>query len=79
MFCMFIHRFDVMYQRVYRQDVALCDNVWYVDFHMTYTIYEKLCDVLKSYREALSVQRVIALVLVKLTFDQSNCNARNEF
>ena len=81
------HRQDVMYQRHYMQDVELHDNEWYVDLRMTYRTYEKLCSILKpyikhrdtNYREALLVHKVVALVLRKLAFGQSNRTIGNKF
>lgn len=69
------------------QDAKLCDNKFYVDFCITCTTYEKLCDILKPYMEhknsnykrTSSIQKAIASVFWKLAFGQSDRNVENDF
>lgn len=64
----------MMYQRVFKQDVTLHDMEWYVNFHVTYLTFVKLCDVLRpytkhrdtNYKPSLSIEKVVSLVLKKL-------------
>lgn len=87
MFPRSIHRRDVMYQKMFRDDVIVHDMEWYADFCMTYPTFMKLCDVLRpyieykdtNYRPILSVEKVVALVLKKLAFGWSDRNVGNEF
>jgi hypothetical protein len=54
---------------------------------MKYNIFVKLCDILKpyiehqdtNYRDAVSVQKAIAMVLHKLAYGLKNCIVRNKF
>ena len=63
------------------------DEVWFRDFRMKYSTFVKLCDLLKpyiehqytNYRNAVPVQKAVAMVLHKLAYAGTNKNVRNMF
>jgi hypothetical protein len=54
---------------------------------MKYNTFVKLCDILKpyiqhqdtNYRDAVPIQKAIAMVLHKLAYGLTNCNVGNKF
>ena len=63
------------------------DEVWFMDFRMKYNTFVKLCDLLKpyiehrdtNYRDAIPVQKAVAMVLHKLAHAGTNKNVGNMF
>jgi hypothetical protein len=63
-----------MYQKVYLLDNQMRDEVWFRDFHMKYSTFVKLCDLLKpyiehqdiNYRDDVPIHKAVAMVLHKL-------------
>ena len=82
-----IHQWDVMYQKVYLLDNEMRDEVWFRDFRMKYSTFVTLCDLLKpyiehqdtNYRDAVPVQKAVAMVLHKLAHAGTNRNVGNMF